>query len=70
MPPNYQQLPGTLPNYGIEVLDIADPAHPREVDEYGSVNGAHSLYVDGGLVYIAEGMKGLIILEFREDEAS
>jgi len=46
------------------VLDVRDPAHPHKVGEYGSVNGAHDVYVDGPFVYIAEGRKGLIILEF------
>ena len=51
-------------NYRIEVLDITDPTHPFEIGEYENVNGAHDFYVDGTLVYVAEGKKGLIILEF------
>jgi hypothetical protein len=52
-------------NYRIEVLDVSDPAHPYEVGEYGRVNGAHDLCVDGAFVYVAEGRKGLIVLEFE-----
>lgn len=51
-------------NYQIEVLDIADPAHPFEIGQYERVNGAHDLIVDGTLVYVAEGRQGLIILEY------
>jgi hypothetical protein len=50
-------------NFGIEVLDVKDPTHPYEIDEYGGVNGAHDIYVDKEFVYVAEGRKGLIILD-------
>jgi hypothetical protein len=33
------------------------------------VNGAHDLYVDGTFVYVAEGRRGLIILEFNGTRA-
>jgi len=49
------------------VLDITDPTHPFEMGEYENLNGAHDLYVDGTLVYVVEGEKGLIILEFKGD---
>lgn len=55
-------------NFGIEVLDVKDPARPHEIGEYGRVNGAHDLYVDGTLVYVAEARKGLMVLEFRGDQ--
>lgn len=51
-------------NFGIEVLDVRDPANPYEIGEYGRVNGAHDLDVDGAFVYVAEGRQGLVILEF------
>ncbi|MBN1486473.1 MAG: hypothetical protein JW981_02450 [Anaerolineae bacterium] len=55
-------------NFGVEVLDVKDPTNPFEIGEYGGVDGAHDIYVDGTFVYIAEGRKGLIILEFKENQ--
>ncbi len=54
-------------NFGVEVLDVSNPVHPYEIGEYERVNGAHDIYVDGTFLYVAEGRKGLIILEFHED---
>ena len=54
--------------FGVEVLDVKDPTGPYEIGEYGRVNGAHDLYVDGMFVYIAEGRKGLVILEFKSHQ--
>jgi hypothetical protein len=51
-------------NFRAEVLDVLDPTQPREVGEYPNLNGAHDIYVEENLIYIAEGKKGLIILEF------
>ena len=55
-------------NYGIEVLDVKDPTDPYEIGEYGKVNGAHDIFVDGAFVYIAEGRKGLIILGLERQQ--
>jgi hypothetical protein len=56
-------------NFGVEVLDVKDPTSPYEIGEYARVNGAHDLYVDGTFVYVAEGRRGLIILEFNGTRA-
>ena len=53
-------------NFGIEVLDAKDPSHPNKIVEYGNVIGAHDITGDGTFIRIAEGKKGLIILEFME----
>ena len=50
-------------NFGIELLDIHDPTNPQEIGECLEVNGAHDIFVHNKLVYIAEGMHGMIILE-------
>jgi hypothetical protein len=54
-------------NFGIEVLDVSDPDQPYEIGEYERVKGAHDISVNGHFIYVAEGRKGLIILEFHED---
>lgn len=53
-------------NFGVKVLDVKDPTRPYELGEYGGLNGAHDLYVDGAFVYVAEGKKGLLVLEFED----
>jgi hypothetical protein len=54
-------------NFGIEVLDIKDPAHPRQIDEYGGLGCTHDIFVSGKLIFVASVKKGLIILEFSPE---
>jgi len=54
-------------NFGVEVLDIKDPAHPRQIDEYGGLGCTHDIFVDGKLIFVASVKKGLIILEFSPE---
>jgi len=52
--------------FGVEVLDVSDPANPYEIDEIEGAGG-HEIYSDSKLVFIATGLKGLIILEFKDN---
>jgi len=54
-------------NFGIEVLDIKDPSHPRQIEEYGGLGCTHDIFVNGTLIFVASVMKGLIILEFSSE---
>ena len=56
-------------NYGVEVLDIADPARPHQIAEYGRAGAAHDLDVEGRTVYVAEGRRGLLVLQFEPDSS-
>jgi hypothetical protein len=53
---------------GILVLDIADPAQPREVFLYETPY-AENLAVGGSYLYVAEGYRGLRVVDFSIPEA-
>ncbi len=50
----------------ITMLDVSEPNSPRDVGEY-SRRGGHDLCVDGEFVYVASGIKGLLILQFDQE---
>lgn len=52
---------------GIKMLDVGEPTSPYEIGEY-SRRGGHDLCVDGKFVYVASGRKGLLILQFNENQ--
>lgn len=54
-------------NFGVEVLDIHDPAHPRQIEELGGLGCTHDIFVEGTQIFIASVEKGLIILEFTPE---
>ena len=51
----------------IEMLDVSEPTSPYVIGEY-SRRGGHDLCVDGKFVYVASGIKGLLILQFNENQ--
>jgi hypothetical protein len=51
----------------IKMLDVSDPTNPHEIGEY-SRRGGHDLCVDGKFIYVASGRKGLLILQFNENQ--
>ncbi len=51
-------------NFGVEVLDIHEPSHPRQIEELGGLGCTHDIFVEGRLLFIASVKKDLIILEF------
>ena len=51
----------------IKMLDVSEPTSPREIDEY-SKRGGHDLCVDGKFIYVASGIKGLLILQLNENQ--
>jgi len=51
----------------IKMLDVSDPTSPNEIGEY-SRRGGHDLCVAGKYVYVASGRKGLLILQFNENQ--
>ena len=54
-------------NFGVEVLDITDPAHPMQIEELGGLGCTHDIVVKGTLLFIASVKKGLIILDFTPE---
>jgi len=51
----------------IEMLDVSNPTSPYVIGEY-SKRGGHDLCVDGKFVYVASGRKGLLILQFADNQ--
>ena len=49
---------------GLRVVDISDPANPREVGYYDTPGHAGRLAVAGKLIYLADQDGGLYILAF------
>ena len=49
---------------GLRVLDISDPAHPRELGYYDTPGHADNVAVSGTLVYLADGEGGLLVLRY------
>ncbi len=47
---------------GLRVVNVSDPAAPREVGSYATPGSASDLAVAGDYVYLAEGDGGLLIL--------
>ncbi len=54
-------------NFGVEVLNINDPAHPMQIEELGRLGCTHDIVVKGTLLFIASVKKGLIILDFTPE---
>ena len=54
-------------NFGVEVLDITDPMHPRQIGELGGLGCTHDIFVEGTLLFVASVKKGLIILGFTPE---
>ena len=49
---------------GLRVVDVSDPASPREVGSYGTPLYAYGVAVSGAYAYVADGSGGLVILRF------
>jgi len=60
---------------GLRIVDLHDPAHPREIGHYDTVppagetgiwEGAWGVHVDGGLIYISDRSSGVYAFRFTE----
>jgi len=49
----------------IKMLDVSEPTSPHEIGVCR--RGGHDLCVDGKFIYVASGIKGLLILQFNEE---
>ena len=52
-------------NFGVEVLDIAEPERPRQISEIGNMGCTHDITADDRYIYVASAEYGLILLEFH-----
>lgn len=57
-------------NYGLRVFDVRDASAPKEVSYYDTPGSPKVVEVDNGLVYVADGAGGLLILSLQEIEVS
>ena len=53
-------------NFEFEILDVRDPESPKKIVEIERLNGLHDLYVEGKYIYLADAMKGLVVLEYMK----
>jgi photosystem II stability/assembly factor-like uncharacterized protein len=54
------------PEYSLQVIDVSNPADPGSLASYGSDHEVFDLFVDGTLVYLANGARGLQLIDLRE----
>jgi len=52
-------------NFEFEILDVMDPERPQKIIEIKKLNGLHEVFVEGNYIYLADGGKGLVILEYK-----
>ena len=51
---------------GLRVVDVSDPATPREVGYYDTQGWAQEVTLAGDDIYLADDLGGLLILRFGE----
>ncbi|NLH37755.1 MAG: hypothetical protein GX468_06455, partial [Thermotogaceae bacterium] len=49
--------------YGITIIDIADPQTPFKITSFDTPGFAYSVYVKDNIAYVADGEKGLVIID-------
>jgi hypothetical protein len=47
---------------GVRIIDVSDPRAPKALGRYGTKT-AHAVAADGGFAYVAEGYRGLTVLD-------
>jgi hypothetical protein len=52
--------------YGLRILDVSTPTHPRIVGHYDTSGSASGVYVEAGRAYVADGPAGLHILDVED----
>jgi len=52
-------------NFEFEILDVAEPKKPKKIIEIKDLSGLHDLFVEGKYIYLADGLRGLVILEHK-----
>jgi hypothetical protein len=55
--------------YGLRILDVSTPTHPRIVGHYDTSGSAQGIYVEAGRAYVADGPAGLHILDVEDPAA-
>lgn len=52
-------------NFEFEILNVAEPQKPKIIVKITNLNGLHDLFIEGKYIFLADGSKGLIILEYN-----
>jgi hypothetical protein len=51
----------------LHIVDVSDPAAPKEAISYDALNSANDVAVTEDYVYVADGVGGLLILRLDND---
>ena len=52
-------------NFEFEILNVSEPKKPKKIIEIKNLSGLHDLFVEGKYIYLADGLRGLVILEHK-----
>ncbi len=52
-------------NFEFEILNVSELERPKKIIEIKNLSGLHDLFVEGKYIYLADGLRGLIILEHK-----
>jgi hypothetical protein len=54
----------------LHVVDVSDPANPREITSYDELHSANGIAAAGGNVFVADGLYGLVVLQWSNPPQS
>ena len=54
---------------GLQIVDVSDPAHPRELGSYTTENRSHNSVVENGLAFLSSELYGVQVLDVSNPAA-
>lgn len=51
---------------GLQVIDVFNPANPRQVGAYNTPDWARGVFVSGRYAYVADGNAGLLVIDVSD----
>ena len=56
------------PEAGLMIVDISNPASPKQMGRYDTGGTANAVAVAGDFAYVADGSAGLLVIDIRNPE--